>query len=784
MASIWKIKNKMAFSTSSKFVQITPYLLMEYMYADQPQPETYFVNSGPSTVGYDKLINGFRSGAVQIFNPNNDYQITHNTTQNSVVKIAENSFVTLDSNLIIPFNDYSDELTNSINLPITFPSNLLVVYDSIRYHIRAGYNLGNTDGLIMSVDYEDVDTTLVTVSQILIKKGTSDDYNLNPNPVTIGSNIYDKYIEIKIPNLRDMNNKYQASSSVFKPQTLAGLISHSGFGFVYNAPIRISAWQVQSTVDYAGYARYDSSKIATLSLEQEDQFSNIGATIRPSDRGEFFEFYATDNEGFIEDFILFQNSLGNAYYIGHQIEILEQIGASLIRTSNFDSIQTTAYDSPNYYRPIVRNAGVAASFTLRYTMTLINSADQSRTIRISSYSSSNPSEWGLKIKPIQLSTFPQVQKIYNRIYSQPSINMGSNTPTPREILKYTNVFINQNYVTASMDSLTFTNNSLRVDTGASVTTAIGTGKLTIAISPFDTYLKFKFIKSGPSEDPVPIDLTSSGEFNISFIDLSGSKIQIPSLKDNNIASPALGEIAFKIDESAASRILQINDRRFFITNGVSINQTSLSATDKSTVTVNSGVSNNVLEKTIESVISDRRDSNNNIKGANNYVNTAAHNNILTPVNNSNSVMYWGYWKKNGEEDFATGATGSTNLSTPVTAGATGDILEPLNAPVPSIRSILPATSGSGTKGIGTPAASSTNQTLMGSVMIASLSAEMRGYKAIGWADQTITSYFLNPGKPGRIKYPRITKADVVKAGKGILAPATLRRLSGRNIFGF
>ena len=136
----------MAFSTSSKYVQITPYLLMEYMYADQPQPETYFVNTGPSTVGYDKLVNGFRSGDYQIFNPNNDYGITHNTTQDSVVRIAENSFITLDSNLIIPFNDYSDELTNTANLPVVFPSNLLVVYDSVRYHIRAGYNLGRGMG--------------------------------------------------------------------------------------------------------------------------------------------------------------------------------------------------------------------------------------------------------------------------------------------------------------------------------------------------------------------------------------------------------------------------------------------------------------------------------------------------------------------------------------------------------------------------------------------------------------------------------------------------------------
>ena len=110
-----------------------------------------------------------------------------------------------------------------------------------------------------------------------------------------------------------MNDKFISVPTSFQPSTLAGKISASGTGFVYNAPMRISVWQVQSTVDFVGYSRYDSARVALLSLEQEDPFSNIGATIQESDQGEFFEYFATDNEGFIEDFILFQNSIGNSY---------------------------------------------------------------------------------------------------------------------------------------------------------------------------------------------------------------------------------------------------------------------------------------------------------------------------------------------------------------------------------------------------------------------------------------------------------------------------------------
>lgn len=768
----------MAFTTTSKFVQITPYLLMEYMYADEPTPETYFVNNGPITVGYDKLVNGYMNNNIQVFNSESDYSVTHNTTENSVVRIGESSFVTLDSNLIIPFNDYSDDLTNTIDLPITFPSNIQVVYDTVRYHIRAGYNLNNIDGIIMGIEYQDQNLEFVTVSQILIRKGTEQDYYLNPSPVTIGSNIYDKYFEIKIPNLKDMGDKYLTASNVFKPQTLASLISSSGEGFIYGSPIRISAWQVQNTVDFNGYQRYNSSLISILSLEQEDPFSNIGATIKESDQGQFFEYYATDNEGFIEDFILFQNSIGNSYYISHEIEVLEQIGAAFIQTSQFQSIQTTAYDLPNYYRPIVRNAGVAASFTLRYTMSLVNNVNQNRTIRISTYTSSNPSQWGTNITPISLSNFPQVQKIYNRIYSQADIKLGNNTQAKiREIVKYSNVFIDQNYVTATINNLNFVDNTLSNIDGAGNSTAYGTGKLTIAISPFDNFYKFKFIKSGPSGDPVAIDLSSSGKFNLSFVNPKGNKIQIPSLDDKGVANPLSGELAFKIDESISMQILQITDRRFFITNSTTINPATGSVTGSETIRVSSGVGENVLEKRIESVVATRRAENQSIASVGNSVSITGST-LASTVGNTSSVMYWGYWKKDGEEDFVTGATAAP-APVIVTSGSGTGIIGTLAPAISIVKSIPPLSFTSGQTTLLTSPGTNTSQSLVGNTLISALSAEMAGYKAIGWADSTVIQYFLTPGKPGYIKYPNLNRRDFAKAAKGILSPISIITVSKR-----
>ena len=671
----------MSFSYTSKFFQLTSYLLMEYRYADQPNPETYFTNTGPNTVTYDKLVNGFISDSIQIFNPVVDSAITNNTTETSVVKISETSYVTLDSNLIVPFNDFADELTNTANLPVTFPSNLSVVYDSVRYHIRAGYNLNNIDGLIACIEFPDQNGKYVTMSQVLIRKGTNQEYEFSPSPISIGSAIYDKYLEIKIPNLKDMNDKYLAASDFFKPSTLAGLISQSGKGFIYGAPLRVSINEVQNINTYNGYERYNTARLATLSLEQEDPFSNIGSIIKESDQGQFFEYYATDNEGFIEDFILFQNSIGNSYFISHQIQVIEQIGASFIETSRFESIQTTAYDVPNYYRPIVRNAGVAASFTLRYTMSLVNNKDQSRVIRIGTYTSSNPSEWGITISPIQLSNFPQVQKIYNRIYGQSVVN-NSTKSSPVKILertKYVNSILQQNSVTTVFNNLTLPNEN-KSTTGSSETTALGTGKLTVEVSPFDNLYKFKFIKSGSDGSPVDIDLTSYGILRMSFLLEKGEKLNVKSFSDNTIANPSKGEILFKLDESNSYRVLNLKDRRFFITSGTEDPDPSKSLNPQKSLVPSLKPIKTSLKQGIKGRILERSNALNSAKQSSNPAQTFQAN-----------VIYWGYWKPSGEQDVVVPTSSSSAIgleSLPV-------IKRPINTPLrspnkPSVNSLNPA----------------------------------------------------------------------------------------------
>jgi hypothetical protein len=772
----------MAFSTTSKFVQLAPYLVMEYRYADQPNPESYFVNTGSPAVGFNKLVNGVLeddngqpSDDIQIMNLDQDQSTTQNTRNNSVVQTNQNTFVTLDPSLIVPYNDFNSDLTPTSELGITFPSNISVIYDSIRYHILAGYNLDNIDGLILQVQYLDVNGSYVTFSQIKLSKGSSQTYTLNPNPVTIGSNIYDKYYEVKIPSLVDMNNKYGAASGSNKSNTLAALTSKSGRGYQTASPIRIKAYQILSTTTTNGYDTYGSDLLAALSLESTDPFKNIGAYIAPSDQGDYFEYFATDDGGFPEDFILFQNSIGNSYYLQHTIETLEQVGGALLNTSNFSNIQTTAYDVPNLLRPIVRYPSVASSFTLRYTMTLVNNKDQSRLIRIATYTSSDVSRYGAQIQPLQLQVLPQQQKIYNKVAGSTNLTIPSNQIRPKEITKFSNVFIDRTLVNTSLTNLTVSGTTLREDTGnqttATASLSYGMGKAYIEISPFDNYFKFTFFQKATDGTTRNIDLSSSGEYSMVFVDNQNKKVSAPSIVDNNIAKPAKGELAFKVDETLATKILQFSNKKFYISNRpIEAN----SNTEKTGVSRIRGAARKLAARSFS-----LNDSITEIRAQEAIISeqeSALKVGTARISAKSSSVLYWGNWVAEGDSIPSTEDTGvlasTATTETPTILDLFPTQTQTTKTTSKSSWQVYGSTSGSGQAN--TPATTSTNSVssqnygnLNPVQRRQAIASDVQGKVELGWSTPDILSYFLDPSSVGYKLYSGITKEEFTNAVAGI-----------------
>jgi len=778
------------YTTTSKYVQLTPYMVMEYMYADQPNPETYNVNVGNPTVSYDKLINGMvqsiggtADNGVQVFNQPANYDLTKNTTLNNVVRVTDNSFIPLNPNYIIPYNDFNPKLTSTADLPVDFGSNFAIVYDSVRYHILAGYNLGNIDGVILGIDFLDVDGTYVTFSQIFIDSGFAGQYTLNPSPLMIGINSYDKYFEIKVPSLVNLNNQYIASPT--PSLTPAALLSHSGKGFVVGSPMRVRAYEVLNTTLTTGYVTYGANLISTLSLESEDPFRNIGAFIAPAETGDFFEYFATDNGGFIEDFILFQNSIGNQYYIQNDIKVFEQIGTSLIQTANFYTIQTNAYDIPNLYRPIIRNSGVASSFTLRYTMTLVNSADQSRVTRIASVTYNNPAKYGAYIAPLQLQNLPQVQKIYNKVATETNISVPNSNPTPKIILKYSNVFYERNLVNTTMTNLVVKGTEITAaDGGNTDQTVYGQGKAYIRISPFDNYYKFTFYKQGADGNTQLIDLESSGTYYMVFLNNSNKKVSAPTIDNKNLANPAKGELAFKISETLATEILQYTNRTYSITNRPPASTDPNIINDQIPTT---GAAKNALASRSTAL----NDSIKDVVLSAQNIDQSLLSGVLTVSSNSSSVLYYGNWLKVDEPIPATtntGVTGATASSPSQTPTFTEAVMGSAALPVQYGSSLasISVQNGGGTGDTQITFSElastqttnvSTGQKLTTTELQSAISLAVESMLAYGMTVQYVINYFLNPQSPGYKLYVGITKKIFTDAVKGIFTDADITILN-------
>jgi hypothetical protein len=544
--------------------------------------------------------------------------------------------------------------------------------------------------------------------------------------------------------------------------------------------MRIRPYEILNTNLNNGYSIFGANLLSVLSLESEDPFTNIGAQILPADTGDFFEYFATDNGGFVEDFILFQNSIGNQYFIQNEIQVIEQIGTALIETSNFFTVQTNAFDIPNLYRPIIRNSGVASSFTLRYTMTLVNNKDRSRVVRSASYTSNDPGKYGAFIAPLQLQNLPQSQKIYNKVANQTGITVPSTANTPKIIIKYTNVYFERNLVTTSLTNLVVRGTQITSADGGDIEDQVvyGQGKAFISVFPFDNYYKFTFTKKTPTGDTQLIDLESSGTYYLVFLNNSNQKVTIPALNDKNVANPAKGELAFKVSETISSDILQYTDRRYFVTNTPPQGTDPQGALDL--IPLSSAVKNAIAARSVslkgtskDAILASER----NIQGLN--------RDLLIISSDSSSILYWGNWIKQGEVG-ATAATPSVPVSVPVTEltdfnfqGENENLdvaVDPQSLADTGIPLTLTQTNETFPLGLGSPIANDfvdITPKLTPGQLRSSIASEVQGQIALGWTIPDIISYFLDPSQIGYKLYGGITKEVFTDAISGIFTTADL-----------
>ena len=739
----------MAYTSTERFIKFGSYLLMEYDYTSAPTPEIYYVNTGTPAIGFEKIVNGYFNNSVQILNNPSAESITGNVRDLSVVQTDKNRFVTLDQDYLVPYLDTDPKLTSVNNLPVVFPSNIGVYYDTVKFHIVAGYNFDNIDGIILQIQFQERTGKKATVLQLLVTKSDVTLPILNPNPIYLGGALYDHYVEVKIPAYANMVYEYDIlAGTSSQANTLAAKISSDGNGFKKDAPVEFVLYEISQTVLKDGYDNYIAQVKAELGIFPKDVYSSLAAVIQQNSFYNYLEYYPTWEGNFLEDFVNAEGRVGNSYYVVHEIEVKEQVGLTYITTYNFSTTQTQDYNAPYIFRPVLQNP-LTTSFLVNYTMRLVNRSNQNQIIRRSSFNSFDTTKYGREVNKITLTTGAYSQKVYNKIVQAPNVlspyGINTNVASPKE--KKVPVFYKDNNITVTQETIVIGKDGSLISESSvpNATTVYGQGKAKIVIDPFDNFYKFTVYNITGGQTPEILDLGNSLTYYIVFLDASGQSVRVENIKNKTtISNPSTGQISFKLVDSNSKKVLGFTNREFYI-----ISKTP----DGIETKLYSGSWQTQAEFTA-SVAS----ATGTTQSATTTSSTTSTSSTVTSTQTSTSNIP---------------ATGSANTTTGsqivngVPQSSNPENTDPYVIGSSAILSTIPASTLNTTGGLAgstspvAPPIQSSNQA--SNINITALANSIAGLEAMGYIVARVVDYHFNPSSPGASLFKGLTPSQFLTA---------------------
>ena len=391
---------------SSKFIQISPDILIEYVYTSQSSPTKF--NTGNYPV---EIMRDGHTGGSYMFNTDSVSATMGNYRDISGAAIDANKtqFAYLDTSVGVPYNDFDNKLTDSNALLQNFAPSIDIEYDRIRVHFVAGYTFTGFDGLILETLVPNANGVMLNLSSIVFLK--SDTPVFNPDPLLLADKLYSTYIEWRVPALYFMNNTFTSINT----NTLAYKLTE-GLGFLPTPTITLKVSGIYQTTNVNSYNIFDVEEVNSVTIPNRDIYDNLSASVKQSDVGDYFELTGLVAGSTFSNFMASLNSQANSNYIVfHEINVSEQIGTNFINTSTQMFTQTNDFDEPILFRPIIMNSAIAASFSIQYVLRLYNRDDNTQIIKNANLTSFDPKKYGKRLMKINLGTVPTVANVYNKL---------------------------------------------------------------------------------------------------------------------------------------------------------------------------------------------------------------------------------------------------------------------------------------------------------------------------------------------------------------------------------
>ena len=594
-------------ASTSKYVQLGPQVLLEYIYQDPVIPTVIDtdLNGARNMILYNSYTDSnFMFTEDNPFVPTGNYR----TYSSIPINANRNKYAYLTTNMPLNYLDYDTnlpdvasllaQLTTNPNVPVEF-----LQYDTIRLHLVSGFSFAlQGDGIIFEVqltDNADNKHNIVSLTYL-----NTDSYEvINPDEFIVGERLYNKYIELKIPAI-----SYLADISQSLPSNTSSL-SHAisnGTGVNYSSMINFVMKNIVTTQTVNGYKYFLTGDETAASINRTDEYSGLAAVIEESTSGDYFELYGQYNGVIYEDFIVnYLNTLPNSNIIVfHDIIVVEQVSTSFIVTSKHSFLQTGDFQESYKFRPIILNSSNATSYRIDYTLRIYNQYDNSQIIRQSQFASFDVKKYGRRIRKINLGVEPVIAKVYNTLSdNKPVINLvnynrmkisqdgGGSVQT-----QFVTSFADRNKISASVTAVKITpavqqegdvlptakgqsmlasDIPLSIQQISSIEKVYKQGEAPIGISPFDNFYQFIIYNNATSSavglsSPQLLDLTHAGTLYLNFFDqTTGLRIKIPSYNNIKQINPVNGEVIFKIPTDQSLKILGLTDTNYYISSVLS-----------------------------------------------------------------------------------------------------------------------------------------------------------------------------------------------------------------------
>lgn len=593
---------------TSNFIQIAPYILLEFMYGDNT---TSYVDN---EVQLARIKNQY-TNEINFINTNSAGNITNNVLNNTALGFGGNKLVYLNQNVPVSYLSTDNKFIYD-NLSTVF-NGVTIKYDTIRIHIQSGYQLEDIDGLILNAYIKENSGANSNLSSFVFLK-SDNNIIFNPMPIMLSERMYNRYFDVLIPSIKDSIFDFYGNPNAVN--TIPFAYSTDNKGFLISTSIYIKISEISKTTITNGFTYFTTSDSYEVSLNQEDAFGDLAANINESSNGDYFEYYPTYQGNFINDYIFELNRTGD-YILVHEINVSEQIGTNYIISSSFSQIQESGFDQSLVFRPIIRNSDVAVSFAIDYYVKLYNKANGFSVLRRSSISSYNVRKYGLVLDKINLNNLSSPLKVYNKIVAGTTINV----PNINNVSKYNTV-----YVPLYIDKQNIAiQNKTILQAGASTITpelnsenfVFGQGDCRLYLSDFNDYIQFKISQVDSKGNLIPLDL-SQASLSLNFNDSTNNKLKYTALDSTDASNLKDGIVIFKIPEGITHKI-------FYSDNIMPFYITSESTTGFATM---------LYSGTVDKIdnISKEVARLSTLKSKSTISNTTASP-IITPITNNNSI---------------------------------------------------------------------------------------------------------------------------------------------------